>query len=381
MRIAICVTLVTALVVSAMPSSDAQTPVRGVITNVRSVVTGGSVEITYDLASPKAGLAFDVTVEASEDGGKSFPVKLSSVTGDIGPAIMPGTARRVVWNAARDVERAAFDRFQFRITAIAVPRAALPDPKPTSGAQPTPADAGSSGGGGGTKWLLIGGGVAAAGAAAALAGGGSAGSGGSGGSPTPVATGPTVSDVSVSGLTDVLIATANSVTFSVTASSPAQGEALSATWTFGDGTTAPATWPGGAVSVTKTFANAGVFVPRVTVSSRSGSVSRDYQTITVGTVTGRWVGQWRLSSSTGTFTINLTQNGSQVSGDSVDSFANGGRSSVSGSVSGPPSRLRLRLTYSDNTFYDMDVTGSADQRTFSGTLAGVNSFPFSMTKQ
>jgi hypothetical protein len=192
---------------------------------------------------------------------------------------------------------------------------------------------------------------------------------------------PTIGDVTVTGVTDVLLASANTATFVVT-SAMTQGETYSASWAFGDGTSASAAISNGTASTTKSFATAGTFVPRVTVTgSRGGSTTRDYRTITVATLTGRWVGQWRLTSSTGTFTINLTQNGSQITGDSVDSFAGDGRSNVTGSVSGPPSRVRLRLAYADNSFYDMDVTGSADQRTFSGTLAGVNSFPFSMTKQ
>ena len=371
MRIGICFSLVSALVVAAMPPSGAQTPVRGVITNIRAGASGGTVEITSDLASPKAGLAFDVSIEASEDGGKSFPVKLSSVTGDVGPAVMPGASKRVIWNAARDVERAAFDRFQFRITATAVPRAGLPEPKPSGGAQPASAGSPSSGGGGGKKWLLIGGGVAAAGAAAALAGGSS----------TPAVVPPTIGDVAINGATDVLLASANAVTFVVTAAMT-QGETYTATWTFGDGTSGTAAIANGTASVQKNYSTAGTFMPRVTVTgSRGGSTSRDYRTLTVATMTGRWIARFAQS----TFTINLTQNGSQVTGDATyegpGNFRNPGR--ATGSVSGPPSRMIFNLTGADNAcFCDTDVSGSADQRTFTGNIITAGGpVSLSMTKQ
>lgn len=171
LRFGSCVLAAAALTVSSPPRLAAQPPIRGEITNLRASVVGpGTVEIRYDLGTPRGGLAFDVSIVASEDGGVTFPIKLSSVSGDVGAAIMPGTDKRVVWNAARDVERAAFDRFLYQVTATALPPAAPPRP---SGNANSPAPA-QSRGGGGTKWLLIGGGVAAAGAAAALAGGGGA---------------------------------------------------------------------------------------------------------------------------------------------------------------------------------------------------------------
>lgn len=340
------------------------------MTNVRAAATGpGTVELRYDLASPQAGLAFDVSIEASEDGGASFPIKLTSVTGDTGPGIIPGTGKRVVWTAARDVERAAFDKFQYRITATAIPPATLPR---AGGETSKPATAEpSSGGGGGMKWVLIGGGVAAAGAAAALAGGSS----------TPPVVPPAIGDATVSGVTDVLLATANAVTFVVTASNP-QGETLTATWAFGDGSSGTAAIANGSASVRKTYTTAGSFVPRVTVTgSRGGSSTRDYRTITVATLNGRWTG--RFTTIGGNFSLNLTQNGTQITGDGLDDFTSPGSrsSSVSGSVSGPPSALRFRLTYPEGGFYEVDVTGSADQRTFTGTITGRTANPFAMVRQ
>jgi hypothetical protein len=225
------------------------------------------------------------------------------------------------------------------------------------------------GGGGGMKWVLIGGAVAGGGAAAALA---------SNKSSPAAPPAPAVGDVSVSGLTDVLLAAANSVTFAVSGAT-AQGETLQATWSFGDGTTHTAAIANGNATATKTYTTAGVFVPRVTVSgSRGGSTTRDYRQVTVTTVTGRWTG--RFTNINGTFTINLTQNGTQITGDAVDDFSRD-QGRATGAVSGPPSAMKFRLNYADNTFYEIDVTGSSDQRTFTGTITGARSNPFVMIKQ
>lgn len=362
MRTGICILLATAFVAFELPLSGAQAPIRGVVTNVRATASGGTVEILYDLAAPQAGLAFDVTIEASEDGGSSFPITLSSVTGDVGAGVIPGVAKRVVWNAARDVERAAFDRFQYRVTATAISRAAAPARKPSGGGAASTA-APSGGGGGKTKWILIAGGAAAAGGALALSR-----------SSEPPA--PAISDASLEGATDVLLASANAVTFNV---SVAGAEGAQVSWSFGDGTSASGTIANGAASTRKTYATAGSFTPRVTVSrAGGGSTSRDYRLLTVTTITGRWIG--RFTTITGTFTMNLTQNGTAITGDATDDFTRDtGR--AAGNVAGPPSAMRFRLNYPDNTFWEIDVTGSGDQRTFTGTITGRNQNPFTMTKQ
>lgn len=59
------------------------------------------VDITYDLAA--AGLAtVGVGIRVSNDGGATWSVPASSVSGAIGSSVVPGIAKSIVWNAGLD---------------------------------------------------------------------------------------------------------------------------------------------------------------------------------------------------------------------------------------------------------------------------------------
>jgi hypothetical protein len=57
------------------------------------------VDITYDLAAPKP---CNITLQASRDGGLTWIVPISTVTGDVGSGVRAGTARRIQWAAGVD---------------------------------------------------------------------------------------------------------------------------------------------------------------------------------------------------------------------------------------------------------------------------------------
>jgi hypothetical protein len=95
-------------------------PPQGVVENVRfEQAQGGVINITYDLKSDDANAVFSVALEVSQDGGKSFNVKATSVSGDIGAGVRPGFTKRIVWAASRDVENLQVDQFRFNIRASA----------------------------------------------------------------------------------------------------------------------------------------------------------------------------------------------------------------------------------------------------------------------
>jgi hypothetical protein len=383
--------LALALLVFSTVATRSQTFVtpKGEAQNVRfEQRESGVVEIFYDLISSDPRAVFNVVLEGSQDNGGTWDMRPQTMVGDVGAGISPGTGKKIVWDSGKDMERVQFNSLRFRMLATGGPLSAPPKPPPppsqgAKAANPPPTKTPPSSGGSNKKLLIgIGGGVLAAGGAAiALSGGGS------NPGPTPTTTittvaAPTISAVSVSGQTDVLIATANSVIFSVSAAS-SSGEGLSVSWSFGDGGSAGSTISNGTASTTKTFSNAGTFTARVTVTgAQGGSVSRDYQALTVGTVTGRWVGR---APSGNTFTMNLVQEGNTVRGDAVTDITliSNPLRVLNGAVSGPPSRMvfRLQETASRGAFYDMDVTGSSDQRTFTGTFTGQFSQTFVMTKQ
>ena len=89
---------------------------------------GGTIHLTYDLVADDPRAVFHVTLEVSQDGGATFNVKPTTVSGDIGPAVRAGSGKQILWDAAKDVEAVRVDQFRFRIL-------------PTAGrATPAPAD-------------------------------------------------------------------------------------------------------------------------------------------------------------------------------------------------------------------------------------------------
>lgn len=137
----------------------------------------GVVTITYDLVGPETAGAFNVTLEVSTNGGQTFDVQPRSVKGDFGRAVPPGQGKRIVWEAAKDVESLQTDQFRFRIVIeIVTPsedRAESSQTRP--GIQPPPAIATPARqASGGNRFLWPG--LALFGAGGALAGLASAGS-------------------------------------------------------------------------------------------------------------------------------------------------------------------------------------------------------------
>jgi len=101
----------------------------------------GLIEVTYDLVSDDPRAVFSVTLDASDDGGQTWNVKPKNMTGDVGANVTPGTGKRIVWEAGKDVEVLRFDQFRFRLNPVA---ARLPPLRTATGGlsvQTTPAGA------------------------------------------------------------------------------------------------------------------------------------------------------------------------------------------------------------------------------------------------
>jgi len=103
------------------------------------------------------------------------------------------------------------------------------------------------------------------------------------------------------------------------------GDALTFSWDFGDGTT------GSGPSVTKVYNTAGNFTVSVTVSDGEESANSS-GTTNVRSLSGTWSGNLG-SAQTTFFTWNLTQTGTSITGNYSDST--NGSGSVTGSVSAP----------------------------------------------
>ncbi len=69
------------------------------------------LEVSYQL---KADRPLTVQLYFSEDDGYTWRGPLKSVSGDVGPGVVPGK-RKIVWNFAEEVEELWGDRFRFKV--------------------------------------------------------------------------------------------------------------------------------------------------------------------------------------------------------------------------------------------------------------------------
>lgn len=83
-----------------------------------AVAEGGVVRVSYDLAADDPQAIFAVRLYVSVDGGQTYRI-VTTASGDLGPAVIPGPGKLIVWESARDVERLDADRLRFRISATA----------------------------------------------------------------------------------------------------------------------------------------------------------------------------------------------------------------------------------------------------------------------
>jgi hypothetical protein len=135
--------------------------------NITAVVRGGVVVVSYDLVSNNPAAEFSITLEASSDGGKTYDVRPRTVKGDVGSAVRAGTSKQITWEASRDVENLALDRYRYRVVArpVSAPPVSAQAPKTLTPPPAQPPPLVQAGGGNGGRW----GGIVLMGAGAALA--------------------------------------------------------------------------------------------------------------------------------------------------------------------------------------------------------------------
>src|SRR5688572_18837824 len=68
-----------------------------VISNFSATVSGGQVNITYDLSDAEGDIC-EVKLLRSANGGQNYISKAGTVTGDIGPSISAGTGKQITWD-------------------------------------------------------------------------------------------------------------------------------------------------------------------------------------------------------------------------------------------------------------------------------------------
>jgi formylglycine-generating enzyme required for sulfatase activity len=87
-----------------------------VVSNVQAKQREGSrlVDITYDVADPDSP-TLTVYLKVSPDGGKTWKGPLELVSGDVGQHIAPGTAKRLVWDAGKEMANQFGTKFRYKI--------------------------------------------------------------------------------------------------------------------------------------------------------------------------------------------------------------------------------------------------------------------------
>lgn len=74
------------------------------------------LSVTYDLETVGNDVAM-VRLFLSIDGGGTFPHLCSHVTGDVGPGVLQGTSREIVWHFAADLPGIGGDSLRLRVVA------------------------------------------------------------------------------------------------------------------------------------------------------------------------------------------------------------------------------------------------------------------------
>jgi hypothetical protein len=136
----------------------------------------GVVRIVYDL-SGAAGTLVTVSLEVSNDSGRTFDIVPRALAGDVGAGVSPGGEKTIVWDTTKDVEDLQIDRYVFRVRLLRSASAAAPGSPIAGNAARPPAGRGAppaTPGSGGTAVAARKGGGLSKGAIAALVGGGAA---------------------------------------------------------------------------------------------------------------------------------------------------------------------------------------------------------------
>ena len=106
------------LIAYSIGYSDEPTNHEPVVTNVYVQQRWGTrlIDITYDVEDADDDL-LEITVECSNDGGENYTIIPTSVTGDVGKDITPGSGKKIVWDVGVGMPSTRGDQFRMRVIA------------------------------------------------------------------------------------------------------------------------------------------------------------------------------------------------------------------------------------------------------------------------
>jgi hypothetical protein len=90
-----------------------------VVSSIRAAQIAGTknVEILYDVSDADGG-TLTIGVEMSGDGGATYTIPATALSGHVGPGVTPGSNRRIVWNAGADWNNQYVPNARARVTAF-----------------------------------------------------------------------------------------------------------------------------------------------------------------------------------------------------------------------------------------------------------------------
>lgn len=89
-----------------------------IVSNVTFSDRGDTIVVNYDLDGD-AGKRYNIRLSLSDNGGKSFRIMPTRLSGDIGKGVEAGKQKTVVWDMFRDFPYGIIgDNFVFRIDAV-----------------------------------------------------------------------------------------------------------------------------------------------------------------------------------------------------------------------------------------------------------------------
>ena len=130
-RVSVVLSVAAVMVFAGMvATADAVSPVVSNVTAQQRDGTAGAgtvVDITYDVEDADSDSA-DISIEMSNDGGTTFDVPCTTVTGDVGRVAVIGgdtQSKSVEWQAGADVPEVYWEQCQMKVIAEDVPSGAV----------------------------------------------------------------------------------------------------------------------------------------------------------------------------------------------------------------------------------------------------------------
>ncbi len=98
------------------------------VTNIQAQQRTGTnlVDITYDVSDADADTLI-ITVLVSTDGGQTYSITPSSITGAVGSSVTPGTGKAIVWDAGTDYPEQYGVNFRVKVTADDIRKSTVTD--------------------------------------------------------------------------------------------------------------------------------------------------------------------------------------------------------------------------------------------------------------